>query len=135
MMVARRGLTLLATAAFAAALFGASSTASAASIPASTSIPASAAEGTFGTASCVDPCFINHTTENFIKIRNCPGTNCGASGQADLSHALEDYCWAEGEAYPVAGAIFWDKIKDLKTGKKGWINEYYLRNRGQGTHC
>lgn len=135
MMVARRGVTLLATAAFAAALFGASSTASAASIPASTSMSASAAEAPPKPASVHYGFFINHTTENFIRIRNCPGTNCGASGQADLSHALEDYCWAVGEAYPVAGAIFWDNIKDLKTGRKGWINEYYLQNKGQETRC
>ena len=126
MMVARRGLTLLATAAFAAALLGASSTASAASIPASPSMSASAAH--YGE-------FWNWVDEPGGNVHSCASNTC-SSVPTPVGTDVYDYCYVGGQ--PLAGTRSWDYVTIKSgpyTGHSGWIHEHWLFNEGQLTPC
>ena len=79
--------------------------------------------------------FTNHTTENYVNIRPCPYTtnSCAPVGQAQISHALTDYCYTNGTN--VDGLVWWDYIYDQATGVSGYVSEAKLQSKGQTTRC
>jgi len=137
-MIARRVLAVLAIAGCGAALSVAPAQAAPAS-PATAALPASAVSApapkgpSADTSAAIYGTFTNHTTVNYVNIRLCPGTSCGASGQAQKSHSLTDYCYVVGQT--INGNPFWDSVLDRNTGKRGWVSEYYLVDKSQTKYC
>lgn len=131
-MIVRRGFTLLASAASAAALLGAPLAASAAPTPAAITLRSSATKAPSNGRP--HPMAIwNHTTENYVNIRACAAIGCAALGQAQMSDALVDHCYVVGQF--IGGTTLWDYITDMRTGVWGFINESLLQNKNQSVHC
>jgi hypothetical protein len=104
------------------------------SLPMAFTGAANAAPGT-GSRAATYGLFINHTNANYVNIRPCPYTtgSCNPVGQAQKSHALEDYCYTEGTLFE--GTVWWDYVYDQATGKAGYITEARLVNKSQQTRC
>lgn len=71
-----------------------------------------------------------HTTTNGVNIRTGSGTSCTSVGQAQTSHTLDYYCYTAGN-----DGFSWTYLKDLSTGKVGWIRDDLLSNTGSWSYC
>ena len=82
-------------------------------------------------AYCLDPAPPNydthtgHTVGNNVNLRVGSGTNCASAGQAQTGHNLDFYCYTFG-----LDSYHWTYVKDLNTGKRGWIRDDLLVNEG-----
>ncbi len=87
-------------------------------------------------AYCLDPAPSNldthtgHTIGNNVNLRVGSGTNCASVGQAQTGQNLDYYCYTYG-----LDGYSWTYVKDLNTGKSGWIRDDLLVDSGSFTWC
>jgi hypothetical protein len=61
---------------------------------------------------------------NGVNIRTGPHRGCTSVGLGYRSQRVTLYCYTTGDS--VSGDPYWDKLKDLSTGKVGYSSEVYL---------
>jgi hypothetical protein len=59
-----------------------------------------------------------------VRIRTGPHLSCTVVGLGYRSHTVTLYCYTQGDS--VYGDSYWDKLKDVSTGKVGYSSEVYL---------
>ncbi|WP_406861424.1 SH3 domain-containing protein [Streptomyces sp. HUAS MG47] len=70
-----------------------------------------------------------HTNTNYVNIRTGPTTDCTSVGQAQMSHNLRLDCYRSGEGGT------WSHVKDVTTGRSGWIKDSLLDGYGANRAC
>ena len=73
---------------------------------------------------------VGHTIGNNVNLRRGSDTACGSNGQAQSGDRLDYYCWTHG-----SGTYTWTYVKDLTTGKSGWILDSLLPGNGSQVWC
>ena len=71
-----------------------------------------------------------HTNSDAVNIRTGSATTCTSVGQAQASHSLDFYCYTVGN-----DGFTWTYLKDITTGKLGWIRDDLLVNNGSFSYC
>ena len=64
------------------------------------------------------------------RIRTGSSTSCTAVGSIEPSHRLDYYCYTNGD-----DGYTWTYLRDVTTGKRGWVRDHLLPNYGSGYHC
>jgi hypothetical protein len=72
-------------------------------------------------------------TGNNVRIHTGPSTHCTAVGEGSRGQRLDYYCYTGGDG--TGGAATWTYLRDLSTGKNGWVNDAFLTNYGSFYHC
>jgi hypothetical protein len=73
---------------------------------------------------------VGHTKGNNVNLRRGSDTACGSNGQAQSGDRLDYYCFTHG-----TGTLTWTYVKDLTTGKFGWILDSLLPDNGSQVWC
>jgi hypothetical protein len=87
-------------------------------------------------ASCLDPVppnydtVIGHALGGNVALRTGTGTNCAVVGQAQMGDDLDYYCYLPGP-----DGHSWTYVKDLTTGRSGWIRNDLLSGNGSHVGC
>lgn len=71
-----------------------------------------------------------HAAPNGVNIRTGSSTSCTSVGQAQASHTLDYYCYTVGN-----DGYTWTYLKDLSTGKLGWVRDDLLADDGSFYYC
>lgn len=68
---------------------------------------------------------------NGVNIRTGPSTSCAILGRAYSSQRVDYHCWAVGQK--VNGYDTWTYLRNVSTGKYGWVNDSLLDLNPNGT--
>ncbi|MFI9012065.1 SH3 domain-containing protein [Actinosynnema sp. NPDC053489] len=64
------------------------------------------------------------------RIRTGSSTSCTPVGSLEPSHRLDYYCYTLGN-----DGYTWTYLRDVTTGKRGWVRDDLLPNYGSSSHC
>jgi hypothetical protein len=130
--VVRTGLMAgLAITATSAVTFAPSATAQAAPKPKPHHPVVAPLNASCGTAGKTSDYTTGHTNDNYANIRTGSNTSCASVGQAQASHTLYYYCYTSQSN----GDYTWTYVRDVNTGKRGWIRDDLLSGYGSGDWC
>lgn len=70
-----------------------------------------------------------HFKVDGAKIRTGPSTRCTPVGEGFRTQLADYYCYTGGEGGT------WTYLRDVSTGKKGWVRDDLLEGNGSYVHC
>ncbi len=114
-------LRLLAVLALALVPVGLAVPAAAAPTPLSASCGSSAPRDLDGSA--------YRTATTAANIRTGSNVNCTSIGETQSGDRLDYYCWTANSSFS------WTYLRDVRTGKKGWVRDDLLPNAGSNVFC
>jgi hypothetical protein len=62
-------------------------------------------------------------------IRNGPSTSCRPDGVGYPGHRADYFCYVSGDGGT------WTYLRDISTGKQGWVRDDLLTGNGSYVHC
>lgn len=104
--------------------------------------PASAACGTAAPPDLDSRAYTTAFDGTYVNIRTGPHTSCTSVGQGQLNHVVDYHCYARGDGVtrPGVGTYYsWTYLRDVTTGKAGWVSDTLLDSvnqvRGSNVEC